>query len=283
MRPAAVAHHRDFATALANRIMLGAHYPELEPRIHFIRHRCPSLSELECGVKRTHPPRSAQGIPSHAPDRACVRTLGANLGLDTYSHLWQTPLCHMSAPQQPTGSTLTREQILAALRALSAELGDRGLMGELCVFGGTVMMLAFTARLATKDVDGLFQPAQMIRELAHRIAEVQQLPANWLNDGVKGFISARHETTTGNLPQFPHLRLTMPVPEYLLAMKCMAARIGGTTDETSDVADITYLIRHLAMNSAKEVLDLVSHYYPANRVPVKTQYLVEGLFEEGKV
>jgi len=39
--------------------------------------------------------------------------------------------------------------------------------------------------------------------------------------------SSRHETTAGNLPQFPHLRLTMPVPEYLLAMKCMAARIGG--------------------------------------------------------
>ena len=30
-------------------------------------------------------------------------------------------------------------------------------------------------------------------------------------------------------------------------------------------------------------LDLVGLYYPANRIPVKTQYLVEGLFEEGKV
>ena len=28
---------------------------------------------------------------------------------------------------------------------------------------------------------------------------------------------------------------------------------------------------------------IVSQYYPANRIPVKTQYLVEGLFEEGKV
>ena len=40
----------------------------------------------------------------------------------------------------------------------------------------------------------------------------------------------RHETTAAGLPQFAHLRLTMPVPEYLLAMKCMAARIGGTAD-----------------------------------------------------
>lgn len=75
----------------------------------------------------------------------------------------------------------------------------------------------------------------------------------------------------------------MPVPEYLLAMKCMAARLGGTTDEPSDVADITFLIRHLKLKSARDVLDLVQLYYPANRVPVKTQYLVDGLFEEGKI
>ena len=178
---------------------------------------------------------------------------------------------------------LTREQILAALRALSDQLGEKGVTGEICLFGGTVMVLAFTARLTTKDVDALFQPTQTIRELARRIAGEQHLPTDWLNDGVKGFISARHETTAGNLPQFPHLRLTMPVPEYLLAMKCMAARIGGTADEPSDVTDIVFLVRHLKLKSPKEVLDLVGQYYPANRIPVKTQYLVEGLFEEGKV
>ena len=189
----------------------------------------------------------------------------------------------MSAAEHQAGLTLTREQIIAALRALSEELGQESVTGEICLFGGTVMVLAFTARLTTKDVDALFQPTQVIRDLSRRIADKQHLPANWLNDGVKGFVSERHETTIGNLPQFPHLRLTMPVPEYLLAMKCMASRIGGTTDEPSDVADIIFLVRHLKLKSPKEVLDLVGQYYPANRVPVKTQYLVEGLFEEGKV
>jgi hypothetical protein len=184
---------------------------------------------------------------------------------------------------EQSGSTLTREQILAALRTLSDELGKQGVTGEVCLFGGTVMVLAFTARLTTKDVDALFQPAQIIRQLARRIAEEQRLPANWLNDGVKGYVSARHETTAGNLPQFPHLRLTMPVPEYLLAMKCMAARLGGTTDEPSDVADIVFLIRHMNLKSASAVLEIVAQYYPASRIPVRTQYLVEGLFEEGKI
>ena len=87
----------------------------------------------------------------------------------------------------------------------------------------------------------------------------------------------------GNLPQFPHLRLTMPVPEYLLAMKCMASRVGGTDGEGSDIPDILFLIRHLGLQNARAVLDLVGQYDPENRIPMRTQYLVEGLFEEGKL
>lgn len=184
---------------------------------------------------------------------------------------------------QPVGSALTRDAILRALGLLSDELGKKGVTGELCLFGGTVMVLAFTARLSTKDVDALFRPTPLIRELAAQIAEEQSLPSDWLNDGVKGFVSVRHESTPGNLPQFPHLRLTMPVPEYLLAMKCMAARLGGPTGEGSDVSDIVFLIRHLQMKSAAAVLEIVGQYYPANRTPIRTQYLVEGLFEEGRI
>ncbi len=66
-------------------------------------------------------------------------------------------------------------------------------------------------------------------------------------------------------------------------MKCMAARIGGTTGEPSDVSDIIFLVRRLGIKTAGEVLDLVARYYPENRIPVKTQYLVEGLFEEGRI
>jgi len=178
------------------------------------------------------------------------------------------------------GSALTRE---AMLGALSDELGSQAVTAELCLFGGTVMVLAFTARLATKDVDAIFEPAQLVRNAAGRVAARQNLPPDWLNDGVKGFTSSQPETTPGNLPQFEHLRLTMPVPEYLLAMKCMASRIGGTADEQSDVPDIIFLLRKLGIRSAREALDIVARYYPANRISVKTQYLLEGLFEEGQV
>ena len=180
----------------------------------------------------------------------------------------------MSAQQQPGGSALTRETILRALGLLSEELGKQGVIGEVCLFGGTVMVLAFTARLATKDVDALFQPAQTIREIAHRIGEEQHLPANWLNDGVKGYVSARHETMAGNLPQFAHLRLTMPVPEYLLAMKCLALRIGA---ESHDEDDVRYLLRHLDIGTYEQAVAVITRFYPLERFPQKTLYALGEL------
>lgn len=175
-----------------------------------------------------------------------------------------------------------REQILAALGSPSEKLREQNVVGELCLFGGTVMVLAYNARLSTKDVDAVFQPTAAIRSSAAAVADELNLPSDWLNDGVKGFLSANHILTHGNLPQYPHLRLTMPVPRYLLAMKCMASRLGGPAGEGSDIPDIQFLIRHLNLKTAEEVLQIVAAYYPANQIPVKTQFLVESLFQEGK-
>lgn len=145
------------------------------------------------------------------------------------------------------------------------------------------MVLSFVARVSTKDVDAVFHPATEIRQLAKSIGEEKKLPEDWLNDAVKGFVSHNHETTTANLPQFENLRVTMPVPEYLLAMKCMASRVATAAGEPSDVDDIIFLIRHLKLKDAAQVLEIVSQYYPPNRIQIKTQYLIEGLFEEGKI
>ena len=182
---------------------------------------------------------------------------------------------------QPAG--LNRAQILAALAALNQALAAEGVVGELCLFDGAVMVLAFNARLATKAVDAVFQPAAVVRRLAAEVGESVGLPTGWLNDGVKGFLSARHELVAGSLPQFAHLRLTMPVPEYLLALKCMAARVGISPGEGDDTADIVFLARHLGLSTSAQILAIVVDYYPPNRLAPKTQFLVESLFEEGSV
>lgn len=144
------------------------------------------------------------------------------------------------------------------------------------------MVLAFSARVSTKDVDAIFQPTREIRDAAGKVGAEFGFPDNWLNDAAKGFVSARHEVVDGNLPQFSNLRLTMPTAEYLLAMKCLASRIGSVENDADDVNDIIFLIKYLQLKSAAEVMDLATSYYPG-RIPIKAQYLLEGLFAEGKI
>ncbi len=90
-------------------------------------------------------------------------------------------------------SGLSRTAILKAFQEISDELGRRDASGELCLFGGSVMVLAFSARPSTKDVDAIFQPAQIIRDVARRVGEANGFAEGWLNDAAKAFVSERHE------------------------------------------------------------------------------------------
>jgi hypothetical protein len=171
---------------------------------------------------------------------------------------------------------LDRATILAALTALDDRLAAVGVSGEICIYGGSTMVLAFNARLSTLDVDAVFQPAEVIRVAAQAVGEELELPANWLNDGVKGWLSATGEFTTESLPQFGHLRITRPKKPYLLAMKCLAARAAGF-DTQGDRDDIRCLVQSLALRSAEEVLEIVERFYPPERILPKTRFLIEEI------
>ena len=141
------------------------------------------------------------------------------------------------------------------------------------------MVLGFQARSSTKDVDAVFTPVQPIREAALIVQHEQDLPENWINDGAKGFVSARHDVVQSDLPQFENLRITMPTPEYMLAMKCMASRISDGVTERGDVADIQFLIRYLGLKSADDVLVILGQYYPQDQIPPRARFLVEDIFD----
>jgi hypothetical protein len=176
---------------------------------------------------------------------------------------------------------LTKETIIAALDELNTRLTEKGITGELCIYGGATMALAFDARESTRDVDAVFVPKTEIHLAARRIAEDMGLPASWLNDGVKGFVSADGDVTTDDMPQWDNLRIFRPTSRYLLAMKCMAARVADY-DTAGDKNDIIHLCNDLSLESADEVLDIVEDYYPRTRIPVKTQFFIEEAISELK-
>ncbi len=168
---------------------------------------------------------------------------------------------------------LTRDAILEALEALDAQLGAEGSRAELYLVGGAVMCLALEARPSTKDVDGWFTEAQAVRRAAKRVAEELGLPEDWLNDAAKAFIP--EQAGFERWKSYPHLDISVANERTLLAMKCAAART------TEDAGDIRILADRLGLRTAAAVLESVLAFYPPERLPVRTQLLLEEMFDDG--
>jgi hypothetical protein len=167
---------------------------------------------------------------------------------------------------------LTQNDLRRLFELLNDELRRSGTRGELFLVGGAVMCLAYAARPSTQDVDALFRPPAQVREAAARVAARAKVKADWLNDGVKGFVSAQGEFAP--FLELDHLRIMVALPEYLLAMKCLAMRIGA---EFHDEDDVRYLLRHLDIRTQDEALAVITKYYPLERFPQKTLYALAEL------
>ena len=167
---------------------------------------------------------------------------------------------------------LTAKDLRRIFGLLNEELAGTGTEGELFLVGGAVMCLAYAARPSTKDVDALFRPARAGRAAAARVAARTGLAPDWLNDAVKGYLS-EHGDFRAWL-ELSNLRVMIAQPEYLLAMKCLAFRIGA---EFHDEGDIRYLLRHLDVQDYDQALELIARYYPLDRFPQKTLYALGEL------
>jgi hypothetical protein len=167
---------------------------------------------------------------------------------------------------------MSHDEIETLLHHLSDRLVERGLVGEVALYGGAAMVLGHRSRLSTKDVDAVFVPKQEVYQAVAEVAVAAGLENDWLNDAVKGFLSEKNEI----LPfwDYPGLKVFVAAPEYLLAMKCMSMRLGR--DDT-DLADVRFLMDRLGLMKAEQVLDLVSFYYPEDRIQPKTRFAIEEI------
>lgn len=169
---------------------------------------------------------------------------------------------------------LTKPDLLRLFTLLDEELATTDTRAELYLVGGAVMCLALDARDATRDVDAWFQPVTAVRHAAARVAERAAVPADWLNDAVKAFLSARGDYVP--FLEHPHLAVFVAVPEYLLALKCMAMRLGA---EFQDEADVRFLLRLLDLQTAEDALRVVGRYFDPARVPLKTRLALQELLD----
>ncbi len=142
------------------------------------------------------------------------------------------------------------------------------------VVGGAAMALAFDERRATRDVDAVFEPKLIVYQEAAVVADQLGLPVDWLNDSVKGFLAGPDPWPT-RVFEVPGLRVQAASPEMLLALKCLAHRLG------EDDADVRLLAGRLGLGDPDEVIELVVQVF-GDRVDVRVELFVrEVLRPEG--
>lgn len=163
----------------------------------------------------------------------------------------------------------TMEQALVRLGELATANGHTL---TLIVVGGAAMVLNYQARRSTQDVDAFFvtpPEARDTRAWAATVAIELGLPADWLNDGAKGFMQGISYGPL--LIDAPGIKVYQISPEQLLAMKLSAWRSAQDIGDASTV--LSDLVRHYPNKSAlwQAVEPFVVH--------MKAQYAFEELWE----
>lgn len=177
----------------------------------------------------------------------------------------------------------TKEDILKAFEEIGEIASEHGVIIDIGVYGGSAIALQWEFRRSTRDVDiVVFGDPQFLREAAAIVASRHGWPDNWINDAVKGFVSARQDVQLylefPRKSEDPGLRVFTPAPEYMLAMKCMAMRTGSGEDR-SDIGDIKNLVRITGVKSTDDVLTLVEKYYPLKLVTPRTLFGIQEILE----
>lgn len=180
---------------------------------------------------------------------------------------------------------LTRARIVEALNLLGQLAEGEGVTLELCLYGGTAMMLAYSARESTKDIDVIARPSEVTLALARRVAERLGLAATWLNDDVRRFVSLDGTFAPLEIQELENaarrrLKITRPSASYLLAMKCLAGR-SALPGYDVDFADIRFLIRKMGILSAAQVEEHLKRFYPHDTLSPLVRENIEGILAEG--
>jgi len=170
---------------------------------------------------------------------------------------------------------LNKKTIDFLLAALNDELVKQKIQGELFLVGGAAMCLALDARASTKDIDALFKPSKAIRDAAKKVAEKNNIDPFWLNDAVKGYLSDHADFH--NYLALSNLKVSVAEPHYLFAMKCLSMRLG---EEFQDLNDVRFLITLLGITNFEQAKEIICKYYPMDRFPQKTLYVLEEILGE---
>jgi len=154
---------------------------------------------------------------------------------------------------------LTKNDMLKCLKALNDRMAKDNIHGEMIVFGGSALALAYGVRNATMDIDALYRPREDMNGAIFAVTKAKRLDSNWLNDDIREFIG-KGDAVFDYFPSseylnMSNLKVSVVDAEPLLAMKLVSARI-----DYADMQDSVELMRHLNIESIDQVNDILNKY-----------------------
>lgn len=177
---------------------------------------------------------------------------------------------------------LDRDLAKKALARLAELSRQKGLNLQLTIYGGTVMMLAYNARPATKDIDAIFRPREEVEPLVKQVAREFALDDDWLNDDVKVWVGENEKEALipfVEVAEVAGVEARRPSAKYLLAMKARAARL-PLPGQKGDYDDLVFLLRHTQTRTIEEVDKLVERYFLGDCLPEDKKVLVDAALKD---
>jgi hypothetical protein len=180
---------------------------------------------------------------------------------------------------------LTKEDLAHAFHDLGRLAFAEGKVIDLVVYGGSALMLVSNFRESSWDIDAVARSEQDFVDRAAKIIAAQRgWSRDWLNDGVRTYLSpladedASHELfATYPNESSPGLRVYVPTPQYMLAMKLMALRIEAVGGKDFD--DILNLMRVVGITSPEQIVDLAAQFYPEAKISGKLRLALDDIWK----
>lgn len=169
-----------------------------------------------------------------------------------------------------SGPDLGQLELRGLFEELSEGLAQRGVTAQLFVIGGAAMALAYDSDRFTRDVDAVFEPTDVIRDLTARIAACHGLQDDWINDAAKGYLPSQ-DPDACTVFETDNLLVQVASVEYLLALKLYSGRAAR------DMDDAVNLWNRAGYTKAQQGTALLERTYPERLLLPRHRFVVEDI------
>ena len=182
---------------------------------------------------------------------------------------------------------ITKENAYPILKAFAKEYKKQNgtsVPVELVIVGGGSILLNYGFREATQDFDIMVQSLGMVKNVSYRIADLYNLPDNWLNTDFMRTASysdklrevSKHFCSFNN----GSLEFRTVNGEYLIAMKMVSAR--EYRNDISDVVGILIYMKNESENFSMDRIDYAINFLYGKREDVIKEDVYDKVKEFAK-